>query len=295
MPKTKEYDDQLVELLGRGELSEYQIAERVGLSSSQVGRIARGETRPDLQPRINAAMRRTLKQAWKNGGRLATESGEPLSGRTAHAAFDRYLAVELIASGQLTLSQIARWLGVNKTTVWGITTGRTHPELQGRIAELTRMYHLAARRLAAKWLKALLSKHIKHGMEGSGETARKCREFAINKFLDDGVENEVPPAERDFGPELRDLPEPLKSQVIEALGGPVDEDEETGDWLRRPEGPEVPIPISGQNVAHPPSGESPQPGAAAPQKKDAAGTRSAAFAEASAYAEATADESADRS
>ncbi len=220
MPEKKHYDDELVELLGRAELSEYQIAERVGLSSSQVGRIARGETRPDLQPRINAAMRRTLKEAWKNGGRLATESGEPLPRRTAHAAFDRYLAVELIAAGRLTLSQIARRLGVNKTTVWGITSGRTHPELQGRIAELTRMYHVAGRRLVVKWLKALLSKHIKNGIEGSGETARKCREFAINKFMDDRVENEVPPAERDFGPELRDLPEPLKTQVVKALGGP---------------------------------------------------------------------------
>jgi len=81
---------------------------------------------------------------------------------------------------------------------------------------------VTARRLAAKWLRALLGKHIKNGMQGSGETARKCREFAINKFLDDQVENEVPPAERDFGPELRDLPEPLKTQVVKALGGPED-------------------------------------------------------------------------
>ena len=222
MPKTKDYDDDLVELLGRGELSEYQIAERVGISSSQVGRIARGETRPDLQPRINAAMRRILKEAWKNGGRLDTESGEPLPRRTAHAAFDRYLAVELIAAGQLTLSQIARRLGVNKTTVWGITSGRTHPELQGRIADLTRMYHLAVRRLAARWLKALLIKHIKHGIEGSGETARKCREFAINKFMDDRVE-ECPAGLDQDGRGLADLPEPLKTEVIRALGGPVDD------------------------------------------------------------------------
>ena len=256
MPNTKDNDDQLVELLGRAELSDRQIAKRLGINSSHVSCIARGEMRPDLQPKINAAMRQTLKEAWKNGGRLATESGNVLPTKTAQVAFDRHLAVELIASGQLNLAQIAKRLGIHSTATWRIMTGRTHPELQPLIREAQRHYRDQARRLGSKWSAQIVTKQIQVGLKNNGWVGLRARQDLLDRFLgpeDDGVENEVPPAERDFGPELRDLPEPLKTEVLRALGGP-DEDEETGDWLRRPEGlslggPEVPVTISGAATA----------------------------------------------
>ncbi len=231
MPKNKDYDDELVELLGRAELSEPQIAERVGLSSSQVGRIARGDTRPDLQPRINAAMRRTLKEAWKNGGRLATESGDPLPGRTAHAAFDRYLAVELISAGQLTLRQIAKRLGVNKTTVWGITSGRTHPELQPLLRESRRQYRDRARRVGGCWSAQLVMKQIQVGLKDEGWLGMRTRQSLLDRFLGPENDDEVQtrPEVRPFSSDLEKLPERLQNEVIAALGGPVAEDEENGD------------------------------------------------------------------
>ena len=36
-----------------------------------------------------------------------------------------------------------------------------------------------ARRLGAKWSRALLGRHIQVGLAGDDETARKCREFAL--------------------------------------------------------------------------------------------------------------------
>ena len=254
MPDKKQYDDELVQLLARGELADSEIAKRLGLSASQVSRIAGGEKRPDLQPKILAAMRKTLKRAWKNGGRLdglgtgrldtespsinsgsktGTADGEaspatPVAGKTAQTAFDRHLAVELIASGQLTLSQIARRLGVHKTTVSRIVAGRSHPELQGLIREAERQYRDQARRLGVKWSPQIVMKQIQVGLKNNGWVGLRARQDLLDRFLspEDHSDGYPPPAERDFGIELRDLPEPLKSQVVEALGGPAADEEQ---------------------------------------------------------------------
>ena len=244
MPDEKQYDDELVQLLARGELADSEIAKRLGLSPSQVSRIARGEKRPDLQPKINAAMRKTLKKAWKNGGRLDglgtdrldSDSAQRPAPGTAKTAFDRHLAVELIASGQLTLSQIAERLGVHKTTVSRIVAGRSHPELQGLIREAEKQYRDRARRIGVKWSAQIVMKQIQVGLKNNGWVGLLARQDLLDRFLgpeDERVESEVPPAERDFGPELRDLPEPLKSQVVEALGGPAadEEDVEYKSWV----------------------------------------------------------------
>ncbi len=233
MRKNKQYDDEIVELLGRGELSDRQIAKRLGLSFTHVSGIARGEERLDLQPRINAAMRRTLKEAWKNGGRLKTESGEPLPRKSAQVPFDRYLAVELIACGQLTLSQIARRLGVHRDTVGRIMAGRTHPELQPLIDEAQRRYRDQARRLGSKWSVQIVTKQIKVGLEDNGWVGLRARQDLLDRFLspEDDSHRHPDPADR---PGLADLPEPLKTEVIRALGGPADEDEadEYAHWVK---------------------------------------------------------------
>ncbi len=273
MPEEKNYDDELVRLLARGELSDRQIAERLGLSPSQVGRIARGEERPDLQPRILAAMRETLKQAWKNGGRLDNETDSPTEQKqrtpqpgaaalqeedvasrsrspsgsgpsaeqkqrtpqptaTAKAAFDRHLAVELIAAGHLTLSQIAERLGIHKTTAWRIMTGRSHPELQPLIAEAQQHYRDRARRLGVKWAAQIVTKQIKVGLKDNGWVGLRARQDLLDRFLapEPAAAPQPQPAyaQRPFASDLKKLPEPLQTEVIRALGGPVDEDEEWG-------------------------------------------------------------------
>ncbi len=257
-------DNQLVQLLARGELSDRQIAERLGLSPSQVGRIARGEKRPELQPRILAAMRETLKAAWKNGGRLdelgtgrldtespsinsgsktGTADGEALPASTAKTAFDRHLAVELIASGQLTLSQIADRLGIHKTAAWRIMTGRSHPELQPLIREAQQHYRDRARRLGSKWMAQIVMKQIEVGLKNNGWVGLRARQHLLDRFL--GAEdNPLPASARAFAETSRqgdagqddkpdaprrpklpmrsmaELSPPLFAAVLKELGGP---------------------------------------------------------------------------
>ena len=309
MPDKKQHDDELVQLLARGELSDVQIAKRLGLSFSQVSRIARGEKRPDLQPKINAAMRENLKRAWKNGGRLdpsinsgsktGTAGGEAspatpvlrrssgqVAGKTAKTAFDRHLAVELIASGQLTLSQIAERLGVHKTTVSRIVAGRSHPELQPLIREAEKQYRDRARRIGVKWSAQIVMKQIQVGLKDNGWVGLRARQDLLDRFLapeEERVESEVPPAERDFGPELRDLPEPLKTEVIRALGGPTADGSD--DYPPRVEPPDG---------SREPGASSRYPIAAPPQADDAAKEQATAALEKNDVASASAEASADR-
>lgn len=98
--------------------------------------------------------------------------------------YDDKLLVELIARGEHTHAQIAKKVGLNKKTVWRIANGISRRELQPRIEAVVNGIVLEAQRKGARWFKKLIEKHISEGMEGSGETARKCREYAINKILD---------------------------------------------------------------------------------------------------------------
>ncbi len=234
MPEEKDYDDELVRLLARGELSDRQIGERLGLSASQVGRIARGEKRPDLQPKILGAMRQNLKAAWKNGGRLDAESDTAAprarpAPATAKTAFDRHLAVELIAAGQFTLSQIADRLGIHKTAAWRIMTGRSHPELQPLIREAQQHYRDRARRIGTKWAAQIVTKQIQVGLKNNGWVGLRARQDLLDRFLAPEPEAAPQPQpqyeQRPFSSDLKKLPEPLQTEVIRALGGPVDEDE----------------------------------------------------------------------
>ena len=68
-----EYDDeQLVLDIACGRLTYAQIAARHGLTESMVGRIARGERRPELQAKIQAAAQGFVDVAMRLGARLAT-------------------------------------------------------------------------------------------------------------------------------------------------------------------------------------------------------------------------------
>ncbi|MDP6546105.1 MAG: hypothetical protein QGH60_19165 [Phycisphaerae bacterium] len=76
-------------------------------------------------------------------------------------------------------------------------------------------------------LKSIVTKHIKVGLEGDGETARKCREFVTNIFFE-GVGAQSAGAcvglssPSVFG-SLTELPPELKARVLAELGGPRDD------------------------------------------------------------------------
>ena len=140
--------------------------------------------------------------------------------------YDDDLLVELIASGQMSYVGIAKRVGTSRSNVWHIATGRRRPELQPRIRQAVRANRLEARRLAAKWLKALIGKHIKDGMEGDDEKARKCREFAINKFLEESDDEQDIASTSD---EDQSRPPGLTADDYEAIAklkdGPADDDQ----------------------------------------------------------------------
>ena len=139
--------------------------------------------------------------------------------------YDDDLLVELIAEGELSPPEIARKAQISRSAVLAIAAGGQRPDLQGRIKEAEEAYRRQARRMGARKLRELLREHIRHGMDGDGEHARKCREFAINKIWGQ-AEQEAP------GDGSSSLPAPgLTAEDYEAIsamkGGPTD-DESSG-------------------------------------------------------------------
>ena len=228
MPDKKKYDDELlVGLIARGHLTYAEIANRVGISDRMVSRIARGRGRPDLQSRLNAAAREHLnEQRRKAAGAARRPAGDlPAPAKHHRKKYDDELLVALIAVGELPYAEIGRRVGISREMVCRIASGRGRPELSRRIGELIRVRRTSTRRLAAKWLKSLLSQHIRDGMADSSEMARKCREYVINKFLDDRVEDEggeSDDARRPMLPmrSMTELSPKLKAAVLKELGGP---------------------------------------------------------------------------
>jgi hypothetical protein len=111
--------------------------------------------------------------------------------------------------------------------------------LQRKIADTVEGYRQETIRMAAKWMKPVLSKQIKVALEGDGETSRKCREFLLKTFMlaipDQAAKTPAKPmakpppdSERQLDGvalynSLMELSPDLKDQVIKELGGPTDE------------------------------------------------------------------------
>ena len=224
--RKKQYDDDLlVELITDPGATAMHIVGRVGVCETMIGKIIRREARADLQGAIDEALRAKLRRA-----RRARAGGGGQSG-ARHAAlvrrgYDDDLLVELIARGDLSNSEIARRVGLNKTTVWRVITGKARPDLQARISEATREHGRCLHRVAVRFLEGLLSRHIKQGMTGADEAARKCREFVI-KLVWRGDEDDS------TGPKTYALPVcDLTSEDYRAIailkGGPTDDEPDDG-------------------------------------------------------------------
>ena len=97
--------------------------------------------------------------------------------------YDEDLLIELIARGEGNYQQIADRVGISRSMVSRIAHGHARKELQDRIAATIECFRTEAHRLGIRWLRPLLAKHIKHGIEGDDEIARKCREYTLNAFL----------------------------------------------------------------------------------------------------------------
>jgi len=95
------------------------------------------------------------------------------------AEYDDDALVDLLADGGRTYEQIAEELGLSEGYVAKVARGERRPELQRRLLSGRRGMIEEARRVGARWSRALLQRHIKAGLSGDTETARKCREFAL--------------------------------------------------------------------------------------------------------------------
>ena len=95
--------------------------------------------------------------------------------------YDDDALVEMIARGNLTQVQIARAMGLSRAYVGKIVRGERRRRLQRRIKAAREGKVDHARRMGAKWSRALLAQHIKIGMAGEDEIARKCREFTLTE------------------------------------------------------------------------------------------------------------------
>ena len=141
--------------------------------------------------------------------------------------YDDDLLVHLIARGDMSHRLIGERVGISRSMVSYVASGRLRPELHRRIRETIEEFRNRARRLGAMSLVNLVARHVKEGLdeEADPDHARKCREYAMNKFLD------TPPPQ-DAGP--LPLPTPgLTSEDYEAIaklkGGPSDDRDEQAE------------------------------------------------------------------
>ena len=114
--------------------------------------------------------------------------------QTRNSRYDEHLLVRLIAEGQLSYRKIAEQVGVSAMTVSNVSRGRRRRDLYERICCTVEDAHRRAHRLASSYLLPLVAAHVKEAIEGTGETARKCREFLIRTFM-----NRPDPAGRYIG------------------------------------------------------------------------------------------------
>jgi len=228
--RRKEYDDDLVvDLIARGETSYAEIAGRVGLDRATVGMIARGESRPDLQERINTAMRSHLADKRRRPCQKAAEAGvaPPVPTGYRNKEYDDELLVELIARGNTSHSRIAKRVGLSRVMVGRIAAGRARPDLRPRIAAIAAGIREESHRLGARWLRGLLIRHIRDGLEGDGEFARRCRKDLIDKLFDPELLKRIteppPPEPEPPGPDFDDLSIELRRKIMQEIGGPCED------------------------------------------------------------------------
>ena len=89
--------------------------------------------------------------------------------------------VDMLADGSKTYAQIGEALGLSEVHIGKIARGERRPQVLARLRLIRQAMRNEAGRLGARWAGALLRRHIHVGLKGRGETARKCRRFALDR------------------------------------------------------------------------------------------------------------------
>ena len=100
-----------------------------------------------------------------------------------HKPYNDQLLIVALARHE-EASAIARRLGLSPTYVRRIARGAARADLQPHLQAAHTGFDQELIRLAVPYAKVLLARHVKLGMEGVNETARKCREFVISQAFD---------------------------------------------------------------------------------------------------------------
>jgi len=99
-----------------------------------------------------------------------------------NANYDDELLVDLLSGGGLTYAQIAEKVGLSMSMVGKIARGQCRTNLHTRVQRrLTERKDMMAN-LEMSWGPTLMRKHIQEGITATGETARKCREYMLNRI-----------------------------------------------------------------------------------------------------------------
>ena len=129
--------------------------------------------------------------------------------------------VESITSGEKPYRQIAEEHGLSPAAISQIIAGKRRKYLQPIIRMRQRERQMAATNLATRWLGGVMGKHIREGVTGTGETARKCREYVMKHALLDVDNVDSPKAKVKTVAAMIELSPGLKRQVLKELGGPT--------------------------------------------------------------------------
>ncbi|MCE5325387.1 MAG: hypothetical protein LLG01_03130 [Planctomycetaceae bacterium] len=98
------------------------------------------------------------------------------------AQYDEMKLLDLLADG-VAYEQVAQEIGISRSMVAKIAQGRTRPEIHQQLLDIREARRQAVHDLAAKKATTLMRMHIEEGLARGGETARKCREFILDRLL----------------------------------------------------------------------------------------------------------------
>ncbi|HOD84721.1 MAG: hypothetical protein BWX88_03771 [Planctomycetes bacterium ADurb.Bin126] len=93
--------------------------------------------------------------------------------------YDESALILALAAASESAAAVARRLGLSPRYVQKIAARQARLDLQPRIAAARRSLDDELRRQAVPFARELLAHHIRLGLAGDGETARRCREFVL--------------------------------------------------------------------------------------------------------------------
>jgi len=137
-------EDLLVELIACGDVSQTEIAERVGVSRRTVWRIANGQSHPDLQTKIAATVEGYRQAAIRLAARFMTPllkkqievalEGDPSTGLRAGGETSRKCREFLLKTFMIALPQQAVKAVANRDTIaLGVSLTELSPDLKDQV------------------------------------------------------------------------------------------------------------------------------------------------------------------